>query len=294
MRPEVLRKIRDLVKAGATVLGPPPSRSPSLENFPKCDDGGAQARRRNLGRCQPEAAGRTPVWQRPRRLGQVPGGGSGLARSPDFESSAKLRFTHRRNGDTDIYFVANPKAESLTTTAAFRVGQQSAGTVVAGFRTDRASGGLRRGGWRGADAVVLRAPRLGVAGDDRLHRAEERAQRVHELRRHLPAVGVDGRPRCAPADPADARTAEVRRGRVPHQQGHRGHLRPLHQGVQRRDRAAEERAAATQSRAAEDADGNADEAAGRPAEGSRRSRPTCRWKPRSSRPTCSWRSRKAR
>jgi hypothetical protein len=38
MRPEVLRKIRDLVKAGATVLGRPPSRSPSMENFPPCDE----------------------------------------------------------------------------------------------------------------------------------------------------------------------------------------------------------------------------------------------------------------
>jgi hypothetical protein len=33
----VLRKIRDLVRPGATVLGPPPSRSPSLENYPRCE-----------------------------------------------------------------------------------------------------------------------------------------------------------------------------------------------------------------------------------------------------------------
>jgi hypothetical protein len=37
MRPEILRRIRDLVKAGATVVGAPPSRSPSMENFPRCD-----------------------------------------------------------------------------------------------------------------------------------------------------------------------------------------------------------------------------------------------------------------
>ncbi|MBI5817597.1 MAG: hypothetical protein HZA88_01290 [Verrucomicrobia bacterium] len=38
MTPKLLRKIRDLVKAGATVLGAPPKRSPSLENYPKCDE----------------------------------------------------------------------------------------------------------------------------------------------------------------------------------------------------------------------------------------------------------------
>ena len=38
MRPEVLRKVRDLVKAGATVLGKPPSRSPSLQDYPRVRD----------------------------------------------------------------------------------------------------------------------------------------------------------------------------------------------------------------------------------------------------------------
>ena len=37
MRPAVLRKIRDLVKAGATVMGEPSTQSPSMENFPQCD-----------------------------------------------------------------------------------------------------------------------------------------------------------------------------------------------------------------------------------------------------------------
>ena len=37
MRPAVLRKIKELVEAGATVVGPPPARSPSLENYPAAD-----------------------------------------------------------------------------------------------------------------------------------------------------------------------------------------------------------------------------------------------------------------
>jgi hypothetical protein len=38
MTPPLLRKIRDLVKAGATVLGMPPVKSPSLQGYPACDE----------------------------------------------------------------------------------------------------------------------------------------------------------------------------------------------------------------------------------------------------------------
>lgn len=37
MTPQLLRKIRDLVEAGATVLGMPPVKSPSLSGYPYCD-----------------------------------------------------------------------------------------------------------------------------------------------------------------------------------------------------------------------------------------------------------------
>jgi hypothetical protein len=38
LQPAVLKKIRSLVKAGATVIGPKPTASPSLQDFPRCDD----------------------------------------------------------------------------------------------------------------------------------------------------------------------------------------------------------------------------------------------------------------
>ncbi len=38
MRPALLRQIARLVKAGATVIGPPPDRSPSLSDYPQCDN----------------------------------------------------------------------------------------------------------------------------------------------------------------------------------------------------------------------------------------------------------------
>ena len=37
MTPALLRKVSELVAAGATVLGPPPRKSPSLRAFPQCD-----------------------------------------------------------------------------------------------------------------------------------------------------------------------------------------------------------------------------------------------------------------
>ncbi len=40
---------------------------------------------------------------------------------PDFESDTPLRYTHRRGDGMDIYFVANPQAQEVTTTATFRV-----------------------------------------------------------------------------------------------------------------------------------------------------------------------------
>ena len=38
MTPTLLRKIRDLVRAGVTVIGPPPVKSPSLSDYPTCDE----------------------------------------------------------------------------------------------------------------------------------------------------------------------------------------------------------------------------------------------------------------
>src|ERR1035441_7891088 len=37
MTPALLRKVKELVKAGATVVGRPPLKSPSLSGYPGCD-----------------------------------------------------------------------------------------------------------------------------------------------------------------------------------------------------------------------------------------------------------------
>src|SRR5262249_552982 len=37
MTPNLLRRLKGLVEAGATITGPPPTKSPSLAGFPACD-----------------------------------------------------------------------------------------------------------------------------------------------------------------------------------------------------------------------------------------------------------------
>jgi hypothetical protein len=38
MTPQLLRKVKELVEAGGTILGSPPEKSPSLQDYPKCDE----------------------------------------------------------------------------------------------------------------------------------------------------------------------------------------------------------------------------------------------------------------
>lgn len=122
IRPAVLQRLAQLVHAGATVLGPPPTRSPSMEGYPLCD---AEVRRiaKELwgeGPLQPSGERRVGqgrmIWGRP--LHEI---FAGDRLGPDFVSGGQLRFTHRALPGLDIYFVANSKAEEIATTAAFRV-----------------------------------------------------------------------------------------------------------------------------------------------------------------------------
>ena len=126
MRPELLKKIGELVKSGATVVGMPPSRSPSLGNYPKCDVEVKNLAREIWGGIDLKQSGESQYgkgrvfWGK--SLGSI---FAALGSKPDFESSQTLGFIHRHSNEADIYFVANQKEESLATTAAFRVGYRA-------------------------------------------------------------------------------------------------------------------------------------------------------------------------
>ena len=109
MTPVLLAKIKELVDAGATVIGPRPAKSPSLADLPAGDE--------------KVTALAEELWGK----GKIVSGknaeevlaGKGLA--PDFAADRTLRHIHRRDGATDIYFVANPDPVAVEVGCAFRV-----------------------------------------------------------------------------------------------------------------------------------------------------------------------------
>jgi hypothetical protein len=127
----VLRKVRDLVAGGATVIGPRPAKSPSLAGYPSAD-----------AEVQSMAA---DVWgdvdgvtrtQRAYGKGKVvwglpPADVLAALRVPkDVDCSraldAKVNWIHRRAGNVDIYFVANGSDKAQDVDARFRVGGKEA------------------------------------------------------------------------------------------------------------------------------------------------------------------------
>ena len=125
MTPAVLRKIRDLVTAGATVVGRRPERSPSLSGYPQCDDEVNKLAEEVWGNCDglevtEHAVGHGRViCGRP--LAEVL---ASLGAAPDFEATdttAKFAYIHRTIGDAEVYFVSSQNAAATTATLAFRV-----------------------------------------------------------------------------------------------------------------------------------------------------------------------------
>ncbi len=123
MTPELLRKIKQLVADGATVIGPRPKRSPSLQGYPECDDEVKALAAELWGKCD----GKTVTMKRYGKgliiYGKPMDEVLAIMRlKPDFESSAEdIPFIHRRVGDTDIFFTANPMKQTREVYCTFRV-----------------------------------------------------------------------------------------------------------------------------------------------------------------------------
>jgi len=125
MTPRLLRRISKLVREGATVVGPKPGKSPSLEGYPGCDREVAALAAELWGDCDGKTVtghgygkGRV-VWGKPL---EAVFAGTGI--NPDFEYAgrgAQLSFIHRAQGGADIYFVSNQRYGVAEVTATFRV-----------------------------------------------------------------------------------------------------------------------------------------------------------------------------
>ena len=132
MTPTLLSKIKQLVEAGATVLGPRPVKSPSLTDYPHCDAEVDRQARELWGPCDGQAvkehaAGKGKViWGK--TLEDVLAASAG---PPDFQQLTTtpgypLRYIHRRLDGVEAYFVANlnspaPRAKGLVAECQFRV-----------------------------------------------------------------------------------------------------------------------------------------------------------------------------
>lgn len=127
MTPTLLRKIKQLVESGATIVGARPAKSPSLTDFPHCDAEVEQLAGELWGPCD----GKT-VKEHPAGSGVVVWGKSlaavlaDLRVPPDFQPRANtpgwpLRCIHRCVNGDDFYFVANANPRPLQVECLFGV-----------------------------------------------------------------------------------------------------------------------------------------------------------------------------
>jgi hypothetical protein len=123
----VLRKIRDLVAAGATVIAPRPTKSPSLTGYPSSDDEVRAIANEVWGPIDGKS-----ITKHDYGKGKVYWGKSvqevlaAEKTPPDFEHNrpeidTNLVWIHRHAGDADIYFVANQKERTEDVETRFRV-----------------------------------------------------------------------------------------------------------------------------------------------------------------------------
>lgn len=124
MRPELLKKITQLAKQGAIVLGPAPNCSPSLENYPQCDQQVQKMASALWGvvdgiKLKSAEAGKGMIISG-MQMQEV----LDLIRTvPDFKAgvSDPVLFTHRKLEEGDIYFITNQSDSTISINPEFRV-----------------------------------------------------------------------------------------------------------------------------------------------------------------------------
>ena len=124
MRPELLAKIKQLIEQGAVVMGPQPSRSPSLQNQPEADEqvrqmaaeiwgdvDGVNVKSRKVGKGM--ILNGMTMEEAFALIDCIPD-----CRIPD---EAPVHYGHRTLENGDIYFVSNQSDRTIEVTPEFRV-----------------------------------------------------------------------------------------------------------------------------------------------------------------------------
>lgn len=126
MTPKVIEKLRDLVKAGATIIGPRPEKSPSLADLPDGDGKVKQIAAEVWGDCDGKTvkehvygAGRVNWGRSPEEVLADKNIG------PDCQfagaTKPKMAWIHRVVDGADVYFVSSQKPRSDEVECSFRV-----------------------------------------------------------------------------------------------------------------------------------------------------------------------------
>lgn len=125
---EVIKKIRELIQNGATVVGPPPKYATGLKNYPNCDEqvqkiasevwgdlNGKDRVERRFGK------GRVFWGKTPREILLSDGIKPDFTFSGQSEEPEKFDYIHRTDGDSEIYFVINRTNRLENSDFTFRV-----------------------------------------------------------------------------------------------------------------------------------------------------------------------------
>lgn len=119
MRPEVLKKIMQLVMQGLVVVGPRPMASPSMEDYPKSDQ---MVKGLGMSLWKQGKLGKGHVYsQRPLQPLL-----DSLGIRPDcyVDPSQPVAFIHRTMSDREVYFISNQSDEARLVNAHFRISGQ--------------------------------------------------------------------------------------------------------------------------------------------------------------------------
>ncbi|MDR0559459.1 MAG: glycosyl hydrolase [Prevotellaceae bacterium] len=138
MTPQLLHKIETLVKNGATIAGNPPSKSPSLTDYPDCDRNVKETAEQMWGNMQPSAVEKIIRCGK----GAILYGGKysehadgeiypaydpvadwlkGIGVEKDFETTdGNIRYTHRTMQSADVYFISNRTDKTVKDLCTFR------------------------------------------------------------------------------------------------------------------------------------------------------------------------------
>jgi hypothetical protein len=138
--PSLLTKIESLVKEGAVIIGNPFQKSPSLVNYPECDQQVAALSASMWG----GTAAPSQISKRLLGKGKIYWGGAfsnvklpelypnydataqllfGMGIVEDFSSNDSVRYIHKIIPSGDIYFVSNKTNAAINTTSTFRVSE---------------------------------------------------------------------------------------------------------------------------------------------------------------------------